>query len=535
MFLIAAPTGNAQPPTDGLVGFWPFSGGTSDESGQGADAALLGGAKAIYILAIGDNGADALSVPAEVVDGLTSFTLSAWIRINTLHSQQPSSANSLFSGRSDGYPKAFVLRYHAGGGQWRIRMTQTEIIIGNRAIEDGGWHHVAVSRNGNLVRFFLDGALLGSGTVLPTDLMVIDQGGFVVGQTHAIAGGYEPGLSLAGGVDNLRIYNTALDLGQVGELVAEGYSQPEYSVTISADSVFVPADGAVVLYHLTIVNETAETQHAEYWTRLVNPDGSTTTGPFGQGEFKVDPFETITRRSSGTFTDDDKPGTYLLSCLVGVNGVDTLAIGETTIQKLAVPCSAIDLFRARCEESGLLRVQALMPGTQYGGEEMFFDVNGTIYPVTVQSNASNSKAILQLADLPPGGYTVSLLPQGCYGPLFIQCGAARTGIPSVAGIEDGTALVGADPELPVQTRLIGNYPNPFNATTRFAFDLAEQAEVSIRVYDLLGREVATVASGPFGAGSHTAQWHATSLPSGMYLYRFTAGPYQTVSRLLLLK
>lgn len=64
-----------------------------------------------------------------------------------------------------------------------------------------------------------------------------------------------------------------------------------------------------------------------------------------------------------------------------------------------------------------------------------------------------------------------------------------------------------------------NYPNPFNPTTTIPFQIAEGSNVTLRVYNMLGQEVAVLVDGFLPAGRHEARWEAGDLPSGMYLYR----------------
>jgi len=78
-------------------------------------------------------------------------------------------------------------------------------------------------------------------------------------------------------------------------------------------------------------------------------------------------------------------------------------------------------------------------------------------------------------------------------------------------------------ELPAEFTLNGNYPNPFNPTTSISFDLPESAEVSVQLLDLLGREVMAIPSQTMQAGANqTVQINASSLSSGIYLYRVIA-------------
>ena len=80
-----------------------------------------------------------------------------------------------------------------------------------------------------------------------------------------------------------------------------------------------------------------------------------------------------------------------------------------------------------------------------------------------------------------------------------------------------------------------NYPNPFNPTTTITFSVGTYNYTSLRVYDVLGREVAIIFSGELPAGSYTKQWNANGLPSGIYFYRLSSGSFTETKKLVLLK
>ncbi|MBL0062217.1 MAG: T9SS type A sorting domain-containing protein [bacterium] len=83
--------------------------------------------------------------------------------------------------------------------------------------------------------------------------------------------------------------------------------------------------------------------------------------------------------------------------------------------------------------------------------------------------------------------------------------------------------------------LAQNYPNPFNAQTSFSFTLPMAGHASLKVYDMLGREVAKVVDGAMASGTHTVNWSAEGLATGVYMYTLTSGDFTQSKKLLYLK
>jgi flagellar hook assembly protein FlgD len=71
--------------------------------------------------------------------------------------------------------------------------------------------------------------------------------------------------------------------------------------------------------------------------------------------------------------------------------------------------------------------------------------------------------------------------------------------------------------------------------TNISFSIPKRSFVSIKVYDLLGREVSTIISEEMPAGSYSQQWNATNMPSGVYFYRLHAGQFAETKKLVLLR
>lgn len=83
--------------------------------------------------------------------------------------------------------------------------------------------------------------------------------------------------------------------------------------------------------------------------------------------------------------------------------------------------------------------------------------------------------------------------------------------------------------------LFQNYPNPFNPSTTISLGIGTASEVSVKVYNLLGEDVATLISGMRGAGTYRVQWQPHGLPSGVYVCRLNAGGYSYARKIVFVK
>lgn len=92
-----------------------------------------------------------------------------------------------------------------------------------------------------------------------------------------------------------------------------------------------------------------------------------------------------------------------------------------------------------------------------------------------------------------------------------------------------------DEILPAEFSLFQNYPNPFNPNTAISYQLAENSWVEVKVFDLLGREIATLVNDQQPAGIHTVNFDASKQSSGVYLYTIQAGDFRQVKKMLLIK
>lgn len=90
-------------------------------------------------------------------------------------------------------------------------------------------------------------------------------------------------------------------------------------------------------------------------------------------------------------------------------------------------------------------------------------------------------------------------------------------------------------KIPGSYRLLNNYPNPFNPTSNVEFHLKAAGEVQLKVYNILGEEVATLVNTEMPAGVHQVTFNATNLPSGIYFYKLLVNDFTASKKMLLLK
>ncbi|MBC7187928.1 MAG: T9SS type A sorting domain-containing protein [Calditrichaeota bacterium] len=89
--------------------------------------------------------------------------------------------------------------------------------------------------------------------------------------------------------------------------------------------------------------------------------------------------------------------------------------------------------------------------------------------------------------------------------------------------------------VPVEYALHQNYPNPFNPTTTVKFAVAKPGNVTIAVYNMLGQKVATLVNGYYQPGTYAATWDASTMASGVYFYKITAGEFTAVKKMTLVR
>jgi len=237
-------------------------------------------------------------------------------------------------------------------------------------------------------------------------------------------------------------------------------------------------------------------------------------------------------RVKGFDQNNDRGSMTLLNCTGYRNGTNysislTLAAGESLKVK---NCAALGSYGS----IGAFAIQEtnswMVPFTVTSGDFVSTDTAGVYGPRQADGSLPDVgfMHLAQGSDLIDGGTDVGL-PYIGPGP---DLGYVESDWP--LAVDDPTAL-------PVFFALHQNYPNPFNPVTviRYSIGVGQSFltvyPVSLKVYDMLGRIVATLVDETKPPGAYSAQWDATNVPSGMYVYRLEAGSFIDVKKTMLVK
>lgn len=163
------------------------------------------------------------------------------------------------------------------------------------------------------------------------------------------------------------------------------------------------------------------------------------------------------------------------------------------------------------------------------------------------------------------GYDSTLITGALFGGVFLSTNKGKTWSPFNSGLPDYWPILnlatsathvfaqsegglwrrplsevqtGVDEiqnQAPSQFTLEQNYPNPFNPTTIITYSVAHATHVTLKVYNPLGQELATLIDHIMPAGTHTVNWHAQNFPSGVYFYRITVDDHSKLNKMMLVR
>jgi hypothetical protein len=160
-----------------------------------------------------------------------------------------------------------------------------------------------------------------------------------------------------------------------------------------------------------------------------------------------------------------------------------------------------------------------------------------IYPSWLAATPASGHILPGCSEAATVSFRAGNLAPGTYtGTVFLETNDPTT--PSVTvpvSMEVQPTGINQGNNLPVEFSLSQNYPNPFNAQTTIKYSLPKASDITIDIFDILGRSIIRLNEGKKEPGTYEIIWDATAFSSGIYFYKLNAGNYHETKRMLLLK
>jgi hypothetical protein len=195
-------------------------------------------------------------------------------------------------------------------------------------------------------------------------------------------------------------------------------------------------------------------------------------------------------------------------------------------------------YGARGDEQGYSVQQTLDEGYIITGFKRVFGINNTnIWLIKTDASGNQLWTKTFGGSKDEQGYSVKQTSDGGYivTGFTTPLGSDYEDVWMIKTTPDVNSVKNNNINIPSADALFQNYPNPFNPATTISYGLPLPGHVLLQVYDLRGREVATLVNENLNAGSHTAIWNAAGFASGVYLYRLQVGEFEQVRKMILLR
>lgn len=159
-------------------------------------------------------------------------------------------------------------------------------------------------------------------------------------------------------------------------------------------------------------------------------------------------------------------------------------------------------------------------------------LNRSLYKTVMGGDGRTRIGFLATEEIPSGERLMFL--RGVRASDLKVEGRVNNGI-SITPIITRVTTVGNSDRQPITFALSQNYPNPFNPSTKISYDLPNNSFVTLKIFNVMGEEVATLVSSEQSAGNHSVSFDGNQLSSGVYYYRIEAGTFNAVKKMVLLK
>ncbi len=320
-------------------------------------------------------------------------------------------------------------------------------------------------------------------------------------------------------------YSFELNNSGVKTLTISGISSPNYKITTTAvfpitispmSSVHIP-----LVFHPIDMGSVHDTLYV-YSNDSLNPVIAVPFMVVVRSYFKV--------VDNGDGTGYKEVGTWSYSNAGGFAGSSRYANLHQS-----PPASAA--YSTTLNRSGIYDIEETVPTTVNSCKEALYVLsvdNVPIDSVYVDQNQGSGDWVTVCRSFLPGGVPIDLkiVDSGeNTSNVVLRADAVEFSLVKEITDVNGSTVTG----LPKEFRLDQNYPNPFNPTTMINYQLPVNSYVTLKVYDILGREVKTLVEGNQTAGIHTVVFNGSALASGTYFYRLIAGGKFITRKMVILK
>lgn len=215
------------------------------------------------------------------------------------------------------------------------------------------------------------------------------------------------------------------------------------------------------------------------------------------------------------------------SCIVVGTFQNEITIGKESENPVTMYANGdSDMFIAKYDSSGIFLWATKFNGT--GSESLDLIESSYVSATTnpIQLSYNNKKLVVS------GDFNNSI----SFGSINLEAGGeSRNGFVATIDLSNFAVDVKDELTFPASFNLSQNYPNPFNPSTVINYQLAEEGEVSLKIYDILGKEITTLVNEVKLAGSYDVKFNASNLSSGIYLYTLKTDKYSQSKKMILVK
>jgi hypothetical protein len=497
-----------QVPAEGLIAYYPFNGNANDQSGNGnhgvvAGATLTTDRRGESISAYSFDGLnDGIYVTGFNINPET-FTISLWFYARTdgdanskelIQRSNPSDKND-WCWNVSWYKKNGPSRLYSG-----VKTTGGLVTDSADGASKNRWNHVIMTWDGSTKKVYING-LLKRTKYAPGSMDYSNKIGLYIGYDSET--GYFNGV-----IDDIRIYNRVLSLDEMAQLSNEGETYSLKLLSPAGGEDFVAGANHEIKWNGIGVNSVKidySTDAGNSWVNLVSYFNNT-----------------------GVYVWTT-PNITSMNCLVKITNSENSDLFDVSGSLFSVEQYKIKILTPAGDETfGIGHKNQITwnsNNVQYVDIDYSVDNGATWVPVT--------------ASYPSNGVYDWTVPNTPSSQALVMITNSETR--SVFDISRNnfiiTTITGTDEEveLPETFSLKQNYPNPFNPYTKIKFSIPSAMYVEIKVFDLLGKERASLLSNYLEAGSHEITFNADGLPSGIYFYTLSTGSGYIVKKMQLIK